>query len=177
MKTRALIAGLTVALLSVPSAFAGPITEAEVREAQATWGRAIVAIGQAYVEGGDYKAMAAEAVDTLYGHDEGLVLFKPTRAAIKQFRLTEEEALSYFIGGVVQEDQGFALQPWSAVEFHNAGIIVDGDTAVAMGNYFFTNLATGHKKEAEYTFGYVRATDGTLRINVHHSSFPYNPGQ
>lgn len=168
-------AGLVAALLSGGQALAQAITEAEVLEAQKIWGDGIVAIGDAYSNEGDYKAVAAEHVDTLYGYDEGTVLFKPTKAAAEQFRLTEEEALSYFVGGIVEEDHGFALQPWTNVRFENAGIIIDTDSAVAMGNYFFTDAGTGEEAKVEFTFGYVRGENGDLLINVHHSAFPYNP--
>lgn len=151
------------------------ITEAEVNEAQKVWADGIVAIGSAYSNNGDYKALAAEHVDTLYGYDEGTVLFKPTKASADQFRLTEEEALSYFVGGSVEEDTGFALQPWTAVRFENADIIIDTDSAVAMGNYYFTDAKTGKEVKVEYTFGYVRDADGNLLINVHHSALPYKP--
>lgn len=156
-------------------AFAQQITEAEILEAQETWGAGIVAIGNAYSAGGDYKVIAAEHVDTLYGYDEGNVLFKPTKAAVEQFRLTEDAALSYFVGGSIAEDKGFALQPWTAVRFENAGIIIDEDSAVAMGNYYFTDGNTGEDAKVEYTFGYKRGPDGKLLITVHYSGFPYNP--
>ncbi|MCV6638219.1 hypothetical protein [Candidatus Albibeggiatoa sp. nov. NOAA] len=154
-----------------------PITEAEVLKAQKTWGDGIVAIGNAFTNKEDYKAIAANHVDTLYGYDEGTVLFKPTKAAAQQFRLSESDALSYFVSGVVPEDNGFALKPWSAVRFENAGIIIDADSAVAMGNYFFTDANTGTEAKVEFTFGYVRGEDGQLLINVHHSSFPFNPSK
>lgn len=166
----------TVGILLMGSpAIAHPITEAEVNEAQKVWADGIVAIGSAYLNSGDYQTLAAEHVDTLYGYDEGIVLFKPTKAAIDQFRLTEEEALSYFVGGIVDEDTGFALQPWSAVRFENADILIDTDSAVAMGNYFFTDVKTNQEVKVEYTFGYVRGADGNLLINVHHSALPYQP--
>ena len=161
-------------LMSSP-VIAHPITEAEVKEAQQVWGDGIVAIGKAYSNRGDYQALAAEHVDTLYGYDEGTVLFKPTKASAEQFRLTEDEAVSYFVGGSVDEDTGFALQPWGAVRFENADIITDNDSAVAMGNYFFTDAKTGKVVKVEFTFGYVRGADGNLLINVHHSALPYRP--
>lgn len=153
---------------------AQPITEAEIIEAQKVWADGIVEIGKAYLDSGDYQALAAEHVDTLYGYDEGPVLFKPTKAADPQFRLTEEEAVSYFVGGVVDEDGGFALQPWIAVRYEIAEIIIDTDSAVAMGNYFFKQT-TGEEVKVEFTFGYVRGDDGNLLINVHHSALPYTP--
>lgn len=163
-----------VLLMGAP-VMAHPITEAEVNEAQSVWADGIVAIGQAYLTGGDYQTVAEEHVDTLYNYDEGTVLFKPTKAAEEQFRLTEDEAISYFVGGIIAEDGGFALQPWTAVRFENADIIVDGDSAVAMGNYFFTDGTTGNEVKVEYTFGYTLGADGNLVINVHHSALPYNP--
>nr|NQU94163.1 hypothetical protein [Bacteroidota bacterium] len=152
------------------------ITREEVINAQKTWGDAIVSIGEAYTNGGDYNFVAAKTVDKLYGYDEGTVLFTPTKASKKQFRLTEEEALSYFVKGTVAEDDGFALQPWGNVRFENAGMIINDDTAIAMGNYFFTDANTGEETKVEFTFGYFKDEDGNLRINVHHSSLPYNPG-
>jgi hypothetical protein len=152
-----------------------PITKAEVEQAQKIWGDGIVAIGNAYKNKGDYKTLAAAHVDRLYAYDEGIVLFKPTKAAKQQFRLTEPDAVSYFVTGVVPEDHGFALQPWSAVRFENAGIFIDSDSAVAMGNYFFTDANTNKEVKVEFTFGYIRGADGKLLINLHHSALPYQP--
>ncbi len=151
------------------------ITESEVILAQKEWGDAIVAIGKAYTEGKDYKAVARNAVDTMYAYDEGRVLFKPTKAAHKQFRLTEDEAVSYFVTGLESEDHGFALQPWSKVRFENSGIIIDEDSATAMGEYYFTDAKTGKEVNVEYTFGYIKDNNGKLLINLHHSSMPYIP--
>merc|ERR1712050_657303 len=44
-----------------------------------------------------------------------------------------------------------------------------------MGNYFFTNLA-GTRVKVEYSFGYMLDAAGKLRINLHHSSMPYEIG-
>lgn len=151
-----------------------PITEADVLQAQQVWGKGIVAIGNAYLNGQDYIAVATKHVDDLYAYREGVVLFKPTKAAAQQFRLTRPEAISYFVRGTVYEDKGFALQPWSNVRFENADIITDSDSAVAMGNYFFTDANTGQEAKVEYTFGYTCGDNG-LVINVHHSAFPYSP--
>ncbi len=168
-----LTASVVGAFLMGGPVIAHPITEAEVKEAQAVWGDGIVSIGKAYLNGGNYEALAEEHVDTLYGYDEGTVLFKPTKASAHQFRLTEEEALSYFVGGIIGEDNGFALQPWSAVRFENAEFITDTDSAIAMGNYFFTDAKTGKEVKVEFTFGYIRGDDGNLLINIHHSALPY----
>ena len=149
------------------------ILHSEVRQAQEDWGNAIVAIGETYLNGGNHEALAADTVDRLYAYDEGTVLFKPTKASDEQFRLSEAEAVSYFVTGIVPEDHGFAIQPWSDVRFENAGIILDCNSAVVMGNYYFTDAHTGEEAKAEFTFGYRRDVAGNLLINLHHSSFPH----
>ncbi|BAY85024.1 hypothetical protein NIES267_45220 [Calothrix parasitica NIES-267] len=151
------------------------ITEKDVIDAQNTWANAIVEIGKTYKNKGDYKTVAANTVDNLYGYDEGKVLFKPTKASEGQFRLTEEDALSYFVKGKIAEDDGFALQTWSKVRFENAGVSIGCSDAVAMGNYYFTDSNTGKETKVEYTFGYRRNSDGKLLIDLHHSSLPFNP--
>lgn len=151
------------------------ITKEQVTSAQKTWADSIVAIGKAYKNSGDYKALAAKTVDDLYGYDEGTVLFKPTKASEGQFRLTEKDAVSYFVKGVISEDQGFALQPWSKVRFENAGMSIACGDAVAMGNYYFTDANTNKEVKVEYTFGYRKNSDGNLLIDLHHSSLPFQP--
>jgi hypothetical protein len=152
------------------------ITKQEVEDAQAIWGQGVVDIGMVFRENGDYTARAKEHVDALYGYGIGGVVFKPTMAAASQFRNDEEGALSYFVGGNARhtEDHGFAIKPWTKVRFENSGIILQGDAALAMGNYFFTDLS-GAETKVEYSFGYVRGPNGELRINLHHSSIPFQP--
>ncbi|MGK7931104.1 MAG: hypothetical protein AB4041_06690 [Microcystaceae cyanobacterium] len=145
-----------------------PVTENDVLAAQQSWGEAIVAIGKAK----NPELEAQNTLDRLYGYDLGMVLFKPTLASKKPFRDTEKEALSYFVGGVVNEDKGFALAPYNNVRFENEGIITSCNTAVSMGEYFFTTI-DGSEIKVEYTLGYIRDENGDLKINLHHSSLPY----
>ena len=149
--------------------------DADVIAAQEAWGDAIVDIGDAYTKGADYTALAVYTIETLYGYDEGTVLFKPTKASDHQFRVTEQEAISYFVTGSIAEDTGFALHPWSKVRFENERIITNCDSAIAMGNYYFTDANTGNEVKVEYTFGYQKDENGMPLINIHHSSLPY-PG-
>lgn len=151
------------------------VTKDQVNAAQALWGEGIVNIGKAYSDKGDYTAVAKEHIDTLYAYDFSEVLFKPTKAAQDQFRPTKETALSYFVAtnGACSEDKGFAIQPWTKVRFENAGILLQEKTALAMGNYFFTDT-NGEEVKVEYTFGYIQDESGALRINLHHSSVPYS---
>ena len=149
------------------------MTRHDIDNAQQAWGDGIVAIAKAHSEGGDYEAVARNHVETLYAYGMGDVLFKPTLAAVEQFRPTFDEALSYFVASnnACPEDKGFAIKGWTNVRFENAGVILRETTALAMGNYFFTT-PEGDEVKVEYTFGYMLDEMGALRINVHHSSMP-----
>ncbi|MEM7281416.1 MAG: hypothetical protein AAF438_07290 [Pseudomonadota bacterium] len=149
---------------------AGKITAQEVEAAQIAWGNGIVEIGKS----NDPKAAAVDHIDEFYGYDEGAVLFKPTLASVDQFRGSKKEALSYFVGQDLAEDKGFAMAPYVAVRWENEGIVTKGDTALAMGNYFFTDTS-GTETKVEYSFGYVKDENGDLKINLHHSSLPFSP--
>tara|TARA_B100000683_G_scaffold121043_1_gene118999 strand:- start:410 stop:829 length:420 start_codon:yes stop_codon:yes gene_type:complete len=135
------------------------ITKEQVLAAQDAWGNGIVAIGKRVQD-------AREFVNKMYVAG---ALFKPTMAKEQPFRIEEDYAVSYFVGGCCAEDSGFALKPWSAVRFVNADIIINGNQALAMGHYFFTN--NGEETMVEYSFGYA-LVDGELKINLHHSSLP-----
>ena len=149
------------------------VTVAKVKDAQRAWGEGIVAIATAHTNGGDYVGLATDHVETLYAYQMGPVLFKPTLAATDQFRPTFETALSYFVASnnACPEDQGFAIKGWTNVRFENSDVIIDGNTALAMGNYFFTSQE-GSEVKVEYTFGYIEDDNGGLRIQLHHSSMP-----
>lgn len=152
------------------------ITEEQVLSAQSEWGAGVVQIGALKAERAECEKFAGAFLDERYSFESGNVIFKPTKCAVEQFRPTKAEALSYFIAGedrACEEDKGFAIQPWTAVRFENAGIILEENRAIAMGNYFFTDL-DGNEAKVEYTFGY-KFVDGALKIDLHHSSFPYNP--
>ncbi len=155
------------------------ITAEEVATAQQAWGEGIVKIGKAFTEKGDYTKLAADHVKKFYNYDEGTVLFKPTLAAEKQFRLDFDGALSYFVAGNENypEDHGFAIKPWTKVRFENIGTTIDadGDTALAMGNYYFTPANGGPDVKVEYTFAYKKDKDGNLKIILHGSHLPYKP--
>ena len=149
------------------------ISEQEVIEAQKQWADGIISISQVFIDKGDYKARATEHIKNLYAYEHGKVLFKPTLASDDQFRETFDQALSYFVGGEIKEDTGFAIKPWIKVRFGEQEIMTDSDSAIAMGNYFFTPLGDTKETKVEYTFGYFKDADGKLRINVHHSSLPF----
>ena len=152
------------------------ITKDQVMSAQEEWGAGVVKIGSLKGKRAECEAFTSDFLDERYAFETGQVLFKPTKCADEQFRASKAEAMSYFIAGddrACSEDKGFAIQPWTKVRFENTGLILDAARAIAMGNYFFTDL-NGNEAKVEYTFAY-QVIDGELKIDVHHSSFPYNP--
>lgn len=91
-----------------------------------------------------------------------------------QFRGTFEEALSYFVGGDLAEDGGFAIAPNTDVRWESEGTLINGDTALTMANYFFTQ-PDGNEVKVEYTFGFEKLENGETKIVLHHSSLPFAP--
>lgn len=152
------------------------MTHDDIEKAQQAWGEGIVAIATAHLNGEDYVERARSHVETLYAYGISNVLFKPTLAAVEQFRPTFDQALSYFVAsnGACPEDKGFAIKGWTKVRFENSETILHETMALAMGNYFFTS-PEGDEVKVEYTFGYVQDDAGAVRINVHHSSMPATP--
>lgn len=158
----------------VSTSASAPITKADVAEAQQAWGEGIVTIGEAFSENEDYTEAAEEHIERFYAYGSHPVLFKPTLAADEQFRGDFDGALSYFVGGSIDEDNGFAIAPYTDVRWENEATFIDSDSAMAMGNYYFTRT-TGEEVKVEYSFGYVRDSEGELKIVLHHSSLPYAP--
>ena len=99
------------------------IQEQEVLAAQKAWGEGIVRIGKVFLDDGDFRSAAEEHINAFYNYQEGTVLFKPTLVSQKQFRTDFDGALSYFVGGNSDypEDHGFAIKPWSDVNWENIG--------------------------------------------------------
>ena len=150
------------------------ITQEEVLKLQKEWGESIVAIGKLYKKGGDYVAAAKKHIKKFYNYQEGTVLFKPTLAAEKQFRSDFSGALSYFIGGDQEypEDHGFAIKPWEKIRWKTVGIKIIGETALTMGNYYFTPASSEEELKVEYSFAYTRNEAGNLKIVLHDSHLP-----
>lgn len=148
------------------------LTKEQVTQLKTAWGEGIVEIGKIYTEGGDYRAAAKEHIKEFYAYGEQMVLFKPTLASYDQFRGTVDEALSYFVGGSIEEDVGFAIAPYTNVRWDSQGTIISGDAGFSMGNYFFTRT-DGSEVKVEYTFGIELMDNGKPKIVLHHSSLPF----
>ena len=150
------------------------VTKEQVLEVQQKWGNGVVTIGSLKEDRAECEAFTSKFLDERYAFEAGTVLFKPTKCEKEQFRPIKPEALSYFIAGddrVCDEDKGFAIQPWIKVRFENSGFILEEKRAISMGNYFFADT-NGNEAKVEYTFGY-KLIDGELKIDLHHSSFPF----
>ena len=147
----------------------------QIEKLQSKWGDSVVEIGSLKKNKRACQNATEKMLKELYAFDLGEVLFKPTRVSKKQFRLSFEGAKSYFIGDnpLYNEDKGFALHPWVNVKFDNISVVLKENHAIAMGNYYFTD-PQGKEVKVEYTFGYLKDSTGNIKINLHHSSFPYN---
>ena len=152
------------------------ITLDNIKNVQKEWGDSLVKLGSLKSNREACDKGAESLINRLYGYNNGTVLFKPTKAKDNQFRLTFDGAKSYFIAenSDFSEDKGFALQPWTNVRFENASVVLKKNSAIAMGNYFFTDTS-GNVVKVEYTFGYFLDEKNHLKINLHHSSLPYTP--
>jgi len=150
------------------------ITKDLIHEAQKKWGEGIVKIGTLKNNDSECLQYTTSFLNEMYDFDN-VVLFKPTKASVEQFRPTFKMALSYFIGGhdsFCSEDDGFAMKPWVEVKFENSGYITEDSRAIAMGNYFFKDSSNKEVK-VEFTFGY-KLNNGKLVIDLHHSSLPFS---
>jgi len=148
------------------------IRKEEVEAAQNAWATGLLEIGSASNWEESHR-LADALVRTLYVTD-GSLLFCPTLVQEKSFRSDAEGSVSYFVGRnpAYAEDKGFALKGWTHVRFENAGII-SGDTALAMGHYFFTDANNAITK-VEYTFAYCKDNSGAVKIQLHHSALPFS---
>ena len=105
--------------------FDNTITLDEVLAAQKGWCSAVLAISDAYQQGGfrSAKAKAESVIDTAYGFQFGPVAFKPTYAiGDGSFRQDRAGALAYFVGPdptikLFGKDQGFATyRHWTSCD-------------------------------------------------------------
>ena len=134
-----------------------------------SWKDGVIEIGRIHLEGGDYEKSAELFVSTHYAFDSEEVLFKPTFTKEVIFRNSKDLALSYFIGGEVDEDKGFALKPWEEIRLEELNTIEQDNLMVAMGTLNFKPLNLKENTLIAFTFLLID-TDDSLKIKVHHSS-------
>ena len=146
-----------------------------VTATQQKWGNLVIEIGNAYKKNQSLENLTSDLLHNIYAFNHCEVLFKPTLAKNNQFRTTKDEFLSYFLGQnkVCDEDSGFAIKGWKSIEFENYKITEQNNQLLAMGNYYFKDNEDKILK-VEYTFGFIKVNSEELKINLHHSSLPYN---
>ena len=146
-----------------------------VNATQQKWGSIVIEIGKAFKNNESLEHLTSELLHNIYAFNHCEVLFKPTLAKKNQFRTTKDEFLSYFLGQnkVCGEDSGFAIKGWKSIEFENYKITEQNNQLLAMGNYYFRDNEDKILK-VEYTFGFIKVNSEELKINLHHSSLPYN---
>lgn len=154
----------------------------EIETAQAQWSQALIHMGELSSTHPDkLRHIATQLLSQLYDFEIGLS-FKPTLAGYPHhFRSDLAGTLSYFIGAklagsTISADQGFALKPWSKVEFTEATQIQLAECTITSGIYaFYAATAPSHPTTVEYTFVYHRTpTQPAVKIIAHHSSLPYH---
>lgn len=144
------------------------VFDSNVIHIQKEWGEWIILIGKIYKNNGNYISTIKNFLNEMYS--EKNLLFKPTMAIAKPFRKTKKECESYFVGGDIIEDEGFALSGWETIKWFNHGIIHKDNISIAMGHYVFQTKETEIK--ADYTFVYEKDDHERLKIISHHSSLP-----
>ncbi|MGK7883919.1 MAG: hypothetical protein AB4057_04730 [Crocosphaera sp.] len=153
------------------------ISEDQVLMAQKAWCDALINISKTHTMQGQAAAseLAEKVIDSAYGYQLGVVLFKPTLTVNPQtFRTTREGALSYFVGGnpAYPDDDGFALNGWTKCEIDNSAILIIGNSASTMGKVHLTDK-NGNVTSVDKSWKFVKDDNGQLRIVLHHSSLEF----
>ena len=156
------------------------ITESDLTVARKAWGDALVSISTTFEDQGIDNAIevASNIIDSLYGYKYEPVMFKPTFASGEYtFRPTREGCLSYFVGhnSDYPDDSGFGIKGWRSVVSETSNSFVHDEVALWMGRVKLTDK-NGSITTVDKSWGYKRDEEGLLRIILHHSSLPYDPG-
>ncbi len=146
-----------------------------VNNTQNRWADLILKIGREYKKNSNLQNLVDELLHEIYSFNHCDVLFKPTMAVSQQFRSSKNEFISYFLGqnNVCKEDKGFAIKNWKSIKFENYKIVDLDKYVISMGNYFFED-ENNKSLKVEFTFGFIKVNNNELKINLHHSSLPYN---
>ena len=141
----------------------------QIDEFLSSWCKGVIEIGKTYLNGGDFNQRAVNFLSTHYAFDEMDVLFKPTFTKQAVFRNNIKDALSYFVGGDISEDNGFALKPWEDIQLEELNLLLKRDLTAAMGTLNFKAYDSEESTLVAFTFIFVTVDEG-LKIQVHHSS-------
>ena len=134
-----------------------------------SWMHGIVNIGQSYLRGSNYSEIANLFLNKHYAFDESNVLFKPTYTKEVIFRNNKDDALSYFIKGDINEDNGFAIKPWKSIEPLKVHINIEDSFSITMGVLQLFPFNDKNPTKIAFTF-VLGEFNNTIKIKAHHSS-------
>ena len=142
------------------------INETDVKLFVDSWKQGVLDIRNVYDSKGDYQEQASKFLKTHYLFETESVLFKPTLTREVIFRNSFDRALSYFVGGDIDEDKGFAIQEWKSIDTDQINILIEDKLIIAMGVLGFKS--NGVLKVA-FTF-ILKESNSSLKIKANHSS-------
>ena len=142
------------------------INETDVKLFVDSWKQGVLDIRNVYDNKGDYQEQASKFLKTHYLFETESVLFKPTLTREEIFRNSFDRALSYFIGGDMDEDKGFAIQEWESIDTDQINILIEDELIIAMGVLSFKS---DEVLKVAFTF-ILKESNSNLKIKVHHSS-------
>ena len=134
-----------------------------------SWKDGVIGIGNKFIEDANYIDEAKLFLDRHYAFDNAKVLFKPTFTKEVIFRNDKESALSYFINGDIDEDNGFAIKPWKSIDALDVHFMLEDKISVVMGILKLKPLNEIGDTKIAFTF-LLDTFDGDIKIKVHHSS-------
>ena len=141
----------------------------KIRQFLNSWKNGVIEIGKVYVDGGEYKKCAENFLSAHYAFDIEDVLFKPTFTKEVIFRNNKDDALSYFVKGSIEEDNGFALKPWESIDLVEVNSIEEDSLTIAMGTFNFKPVNQDVITLVAFTFLLIEDKN-SFKIKVHHSS-------
>ena len=142
------------------------ITKTDVELFVDSWKQGVLDIRSVYDNKGDFQEQASKFLKTHYLFETESVFFKPTLTREEIFRNSFDRALSYFIGGDIDEDKGFALQEWKSINTDQINILIEGALIIAMGVLSFKS---DEVFKVAFTF-ILKESNSGLKIKAHHSS-------
>ena len=142
------------------------INETDVKQFVDSWKQGVLDIKNVYDNKGNYQEQASKFLETHYLFETESVLFKPTLTREEIFRNSFDRALSYFIGGDIDEDKGFAIQGWKSIDTDQINILIEDQLIIAMGVLSFKS---NEVLKVAFTF-MLKESNSNLKIKVHHSS-------
>ena len=139
------------------------INETDVKLFVDSWKQGVLDIKNVYDNKGDYQEQASKFLETHYLFKTESVLFKPTLTREEIFRNSFDRALSYFIGGDIDEDKGFAIQEWKSIDTDQINILIEDELIIAMGVLSFKS---NEVLKVAFTF-MLKESNSNLKIKVH----------